>query len=740
MLLVQQGWALPQDPAELLFDVFGSKCKSQGRFTAVALNETRAIEGVLKTLVEQPECKGLSPVLSIAANLEDQLGGIEHQFSNAKNRDLHSYLERLSLYLTVTTSAEEQSYIAREIAETRVQILKSNIDEEERKRMMQMRASKQMSAYIDALSVAYPNLSLCFEKNKYLPLQLAGHLVSLSGGFAWDPIVHSALVLGGRLFSSVFSYFADRKFVSSIKKYRGAKLQASLSCALEALEDTVCDIRDHQKLVKVHRDYRNEVEIPLEWRGYDLFRRFYPRVQEFLKHVESGAEPTSQIQGQRRANLRQLEGNFRATKDLTRGLVSEAERKIELLKAAKQESDTVAVIVGLIDDISSRMGLSDWESGGDTNVYRSAFPPVEQKSRANIWLLTGKRDPDVSALHTQSQPYLIYYNEQVEKLKRVADIKSIKSNLEAIDEAAQVQLDIQKALVLNPDPLGTLTSWTERSLNLSSAGEVMDAIVQYLKALKVDWDKHDEWFADSYAKRDQLELLVNTTGKFTSALQVLRSDAPVSDRLKKILTVMNLEEQDQVITNRLKQIVQMDIEKRIRAGVFAEQRSLETSIRLASEDLLLGLDPGSAHFLNKVKADLDEAEILAKFNLKNFFDFFLSSLLRALEDLQSEAKQWNDYGSGPYSQKIAKFCILSLNAPQILQREFSSLRSFCKGRSLQAMSKGKPLVVDFDRSLQEFGNAPEERLCSYHEFRNQLDIDDLISETGSVFIKKMGLK
>lgn len=725
-----------EDPAMLLFEAFSSKCDSQGRFTARVLNETNALEGVLKTLMNDQECQGLGPVLASLTSLDNQLQSMNDTLWSVQRGDLEAKLQRLGLYYGLANTVEEQSLLATEMAQTQIMILDGDTTEQERRNIATVYAANQMGRYLEVVSEAYPRLQMCFERNQYLPFQLGAHLVSLSGAFTWNPAAYAAMAIGGRLIASLFNYLNNRKFVEGIMKIRGSKLQAGLSCAMESLEKTVCEIRDHRKLLALHREYRKQATLPAEWKGYDLFRRQYPIVQEFLRQVEAGADPNSAMQGMQRSEFRQIEGAYRATVAMTKGRIAEANRKLHLIESDPDGAAAKTVILGLIDDLANDLGFYDSLHRSIDSIFTRVVPSPHQIERIKLWLVTGNPSPSVSGMEAEN-PYAILLNRALEG---ALDTELIGANLNSVLRAGQIQLDLQKTMVLNPDPQGAASTWTRRSLNFGSAGEVMVEWVQYLKTLEDTWRARPQWFQDSFAQRDQLELLIDTRLRFEEVLKILRDEEPkesgarstgsqplqnAREKLRKIMNVMDLQEQDQVITTRLREIVQMDLEKRFRAGELVKEQSLRASIALATEDILVGLYPHTPHYLNRVDTDLNEADVLAKFNIKNFYDFFLKSLIQSLKELKEQADLWKEGPQGANNLKFSRMCILALNAPQLGSKDFKQVVQLCRGRMVQVEVQEESLGVSFDAVIEKTLELPEERLCSYRDLQNRIDLKEL---------------
>lgn len=716
--------ALPVDPASLLFDAFSSRCESQGKFTAIALRETNALIGVLESLLSDPECKsGLQPVLLQVTNLSADLSFLENGFSDDPKKDLEQRASKLALFLTMTSNPRDKVVIADELTQIQLQMIKYDSEKSAQIRASQARATANLSSYVEVLGKIYASQSACFQRNGILPIQLAGHLMALSGGF-FGPVMNASAVLAGRLFASVFDFFQDRKFVQAIKKFRGAKLQAGLSCAIEALEHSICDIQDQRELVRLHENYKFKDEVPMQWRGYDLLQRRYASVRSFLQQVEAGSDPSSDLQGSKRSEFRKTEGSYRATVEKVTGLIGETERKIRVLT---ESNEGEVAVQQQLNNLTEQI-LSAFLNGGDAaNIYLELLPSIEGYTRMNIWIRTGTPNPDVSEFHVQN-PYNAY-------LLRIQEhpltLDTIRKHTQSIHEAASVKLRVLKTLVLNPDVKGALSSWTKRSKNLPSAGETIEELILYLDALSVSWTSHSEWFPSAFAQRDQIQLAKAVSYQFKTVLETLKSEKPDAEKVSEIYSAMQLQEQDQVIFGRLKTLVEMDLEKRLRDGFLSQSNHLEISIRLTTDQLFDALFPGSAYFLSKQKQDLLEAEVLSKWNLKNFFDFFRTSIEAALESLKRESLAWREGAAGPFKNKIAKLCALSLNAPQLESAEFKKIVRFCSGTEIVQPVYRSEVRLAFDEIKSKFSSDPDLRLCSFRRFRNQVDLSELLQQRKS---------
>jgi hypothetical protein len=710
---------LPQDPAALLYDAFSAKCESQGPFTARALRETNAMSNVIETLLNDSECKkGFAPLVQNISTLNNELAFLNDGFENEPRKALEEYASTISVYLATQPGTVDASSLSLELTNAQIQLLKYKSQRDELRRASQARAIQNLSQYVNGLAEVYPNMSLCFERHQTLPIQLASHLMELSGGF-FGPVANAASVLAGRLFSSVFNYFNDMKFVSAIKKFRGTKLQTGLACAAEALEQTVCDIQDRRELLRLHENYRKETSLPVEWQGYNLLERQYPIVQQCLLRIEAGADPQSDLQGSKRSDFRKMEGNYRATIEKCNGLIGETERKIQLLTARNAGKDAVQQLTQNLIDLL----LGNIFEGG-SNIYSSIVPSIEGYQRMAIWLREGSPNPNISSIKV-SGPYSQYLSDIS---SRDLDVQNIKTHLQSIHDSAKAQLDVLRTLVLNPDAQGAISSCFKRTTNLPSAEEVMAEFLNYLRTLQESWIQHPEWFSNRYTQQDQIGLAAKVAERFENTLKALHDNQSYPDKIKAIYLAMNLQEQDQILEGNLRSIVETDLLSHLKAGFLQGSPQLENSIRLANEEIFSALFPGETNLLKKAKNDLHTGEIIAKSNLKNFYDFFRKSLERALDDLKDQGSLWKDEA---HHDQIAKLCVLILNAPQLNTKDFRSIVRKCSGAALVEKVQSGELSVSFDQALKKYAEEPEKKLCSYRRFRNQIDLAETLEQRSS---------
>lgn len=723
----------PEDLGRLLFDAFSSACQP-GAFTQKALNETASLKRIIETLKNDEACRDLNSLYGELVSAERQLRFMLQGLNDEQEDELANYYDRLSLALGVSSNKIEKTQIALELADVRIQFLGLSFDEEEQRRANRYEATLQITQYAETLNAAYAQLGLCFERNKALPLQLASHLLAISGGF-FDPTTNLVFTLVGRLVGSFFEFFNNLRFNKQLKDYRNSNLQAGLTCAMEALERSVCEIQDRRQLIESIQDYRRQEKIPSEWLGYELLTREFPTFRRFLRRVEAGSTAASEQQAAQRASFRIREGRFNAAIEQFSGEIGQA--RIEIAASGADEEAQRRILRNLIDSTLTNIIFSP------DSILREVIPQ-NSTGRARLWLRIGDplpADVDPEGNQRDSFDTLNELDAGTSKFNDIdaltnLDLDALEKNAQAILAAGLTQLSIERQVNIIADPQGALSFWFLRDNQGYTPEEVAKKLIEYFVGLEEWWVDASELFASRDSQVKAIQLVADTRYRFEQVVSIIRSEVPEeyenqpdAYRLDQIYMIMTLREIDQVIADRLNQIVQLDLERRMQLGLLKDQDNLDTIVRLGRESLIESLTPGTIRRLEPLRQDLDEAEPIARANLWHFFKHYREPLTVAVDFLLEQAIVFQEQVFGPATRKAAKFCALAVNDPLILQNQ--KLVQLCEGRTYGYNHQGevtrdffgKPLVLVFsEEDLKQ--KRPEERLCSYRRLRNSIELQE----------------
>lgn len=211
---------------------------------------------------------------------------------------------------------------------------------------------------------------------------------------------------------------------------------------------------------------------------------------------------------------------------------------------------------------------------------------------------------------------------------------------------------------------------------------------------------------------------------------------------KRLFRIFRLQDRDQVISDRVRQLVRMDLEKRLRDGLLEDQENFDILVRLSLEDLQEAMTERNGESSIEVTQDLDEATKYARLNNINFFRHFSEAILMAFDRMEQLGQLYQDSEFGSTYRNTAKLCTLALNHPSFslnfenlsneVEKEvrkkdltfIQSIKARCNHIVLGPNEKGqtaldwesRPIEVVFSERVSQ---PIKERMCSYRRWLNK---------------------
>lgn len=733
------------DPGMLFLEAFGSSCGSRGVFTQRALSDTEVLVRIVETIKNDRNCQGLTPIFSDLISLSAQLEFFKNGFKGERREEIEDQIDRLSYALALETDTLVKASLAAEIAELKLEALRLPYQDDEDIRHSRALATEQFAVYIQTIGQIYPDQALCFENHKTLPIQMAGQILSIAGGL-FDPTINAALTVGGNLISFFVDMFRKFRFIKRLKDYRKTTMQAGLTCAAESLEQIVCDIEDRRDLIAAINEYRDRKEIPEAWMGYELITREFPTFLRFLQLVEAGSPAGSRVQGDQKGSVRRQEGNFYAVIEEVEGEFGQYQ-----LEAPNLSSEA------LIKDRIRRMVNAIRGHIFESSIFVNAIPN-QDRTRASLWLRLGDPNPqDVTADGDPKPVYQILSELNSETSEKFTtqdavfrqQVNEIRTNWNAIREAAEQLLEVERQVNIIADAERAIGAWTIRRNQAFTPEVVAEKFVDYFKKLEVTWSANPGWFNSPQSHEQDLRFLRNTRQMFEETIRVMRAPAdqlvdpfhdPNSDepmvvteeelpmvKAKLIFDAMVLKEKQTVIIDRVNDIVLKDLQKRIQAGLLEDRDSLDVIIRLGGEDLIGSLTPGVTERTVQLSEDLSEAAPIALDNLAFFFKHYRKAMVASIEHLKDMAELYQEGPTGDYTRKVAKLCILNYNDAAILEHD--DLIDECEGVLWGMDHEGRFVTDHFGQNIlaafseKELQNTkPLDRLCKFRRQQNRREL------------------
>lgn len=478
--------------------------------------------------------------------------------------------------------------------------------------------------------------------------------------------------------------------------------------------------------------------------GFELLTRDFSSLHDFLGLLESGNTPETDAQGRTKADFAKTEGEFEANVFKAYGLIGEAEDQIRTLSRKSADSATIQrqireLVTKLADNFISHDYYSPPGDGGTTNFFAQATPGsgiTEKNLRLKIWLLEGSPSPEgatdgSSATERYSNYYSLLENREFTST-------GIRIHLKDVVDVATRILEAERLRRKNEDPQALILSWVERSSRRNSVGIVLQRFITYFTQLRSEWAQNPTWFDSNAQLHDAIAALDDNLTRFQEMLKILERPTVTTStdpqealrervedferKIREIASLMDLRNGNQQISNRVRQIVSLDMEIRLRNGLLADDRGLDATLRLSQLDIAMTLFPQQLENLERVRADLRTAKSMAKQNLSEFFRFFRDSFRRSMEMWWNEGAKWNEPWNGDNKSQISKVCALLLNAPQLQSKEFKSLVDWCLPHSLTAEVGGTTYSLLFADILRG-STSSEARLCAHRDFINEVTLE-----------------
>lgn len=748
----------PVDEGMLFFEAFASKCASNGPFSSRALEDTRTLESIVRTVKDDPACKGLDGLVNAIVTASEQLSFVRQGTEEEQKKNLQDLQRRLTVAYAISIDPAEQASIQQRLAEVQFQLLELPGIQTESRWMQRENAVRNLSNYLQQASEQYATQLNCFENHKTLPAQLGLQLLALSGGF-FDPKINLAVTLAGRMLNSFFNFFSNWKLNKRIEDYRKTTMQAGLSCAMEALEQTVCDLQDQAKLVETLTRVREDDTVAEAWAGYDLYQRDYPIVQKFLRQVEVGSDPTSKDQSDRRRTFNDKETAFKNTRDQVLGLLGDAEEDLRLADLDSDDVRRQSKRGTIIQNLISSMVGTIYGSG---EPYSGTIPGQDRYSALQIWLRIGTPSPTLPAGKNYLSEFLQYLDSPESSYRSVdaqikQDLSQIRDVFNLITSFADDRLGLERYRTINPDKEGALFNWTTSSATGQSPGVVMLKLSEYLKSVEESWKKNPTWFASAAEQETQVNLVVSTRQRFDETLSILNNPMTPAEKLNRIYVIMQLRDHDTIMNTRIHDIVEQDLLKRLREGFLRNDPAiLDTAARISTKSMLESLTPHTPEartaVLTHIQDDILRANSYAQANIMHFYKHYgetVAYVLNYLKDLafnyapRSQKKNGKENFKMPEQtsegSEYSRICILALNDPNLDDGEHDEILKLCEGRELSFRRQSgevaidpyqNPLIVKFDEMMNR---DPLDRLCVYRRYSNRRDLYELLRQRPSAY-------
>jgi hypothetical protein len=306
----------------------------------------------------------------------------------------------------------------------------------------------------------------------------------------------------------------------------------------------------------------------------------------------------------------------------------------------------------------------------------------------------------------------------------------------------QVRMTQELNLVLQPDPLQILSTYSERTSNKwkSSPKDAVKNILKFIKQNRPTEDYENNEFGELYKstilKLENIDkavfgdFIVNTSSCDVSSDEEDGTREPdLGDTIESVLRPQLIDECDKlsksleiifeeaklefgviVFKNRLETIIRIAIDSYIQNNDNADHDHIATLLAADSYLEVLEMISGTDNYA-KIKFDLQKAKPIALRNMTAFTNTFgghINSLFRSNE-------KWVNHKdptiAKTYRDDRAHMCFLLASMPEWPRKV---MKKYCKGMKLESMQSGGP---ETETISNEFLSLPyAQRNCVYSDY------------------------
>ncbi len=704
------------DLAQSLLSAFQGGCQSIGAFTSEALGQSNSLRSLIEGIRNDSECKDWAASVEL---LSSQLNGTRSppQFENLDN--LSQTITELSDMIQAEADPIIKQMLSQELGNLKIEslYLGQNADnylwENRTKRL------SQLNYNLNIFNSSIRANSKCLNKYPGIFLELGGQILSTAGSAnPWGAAVGAGLAGVGTITNFLVDLIKSNLFATSLKKLKITTLTSAYMCALETISNTYCNADETKK--RIEEVAANRINIfNSNWKGLMILENIF-YYNSWMLRVISGTPSGNIATAQIKNEVIELRANYQKDVEQVTGILKEGEQ--ELRNSAPEEGDSIRyqIVNSLVKRFIPSENYPGSGSDGKKTPYSKFF--IKDPSCGPLFFYFSPTDDRVSKV-----PPFTRCETHIENLGlSVPSLDEIKRKTAVILREAKEYVDMRYSLIKETDPELVLLEGEKLSpYNRPSPITLLGIIRNYLNDVLKKYDS-DLGYNTSYT-------ISQTLGEIDKALEVINrplirngassveTKTEASLRLEAIQKILAPDNKDTYLAERLKQVIQFEIRKKLEQGDIPEVLSelvylaLNDEVENLQRFAQLNLETSKYDVLGAMRTSMVNLEVLGK-----VFDKKLEEMFIALD---------KDLKKNPGEESIImaqnRLCILSLSIPQLNKMKF--IPKYCLGKFLESIYDPKVIYIKFN----DFFEKPFTlRACEYNEY---LEKNNLHSKYNQIF-------
>ena len=708
-------------PGQFLLESFSATCSSQGNWTKLALNDSRALISTLENLRDDENCKSITGAISQLTLLESHLSSLDSEY-NSQIEIAKLEGQEIELMSQIANSQDPIVISELEGSLRSIQLDKAGLVALDEQNAYYNPANIQnlYSQILTSTNSAYNTIAanqLCMDNHPGILPSATALAGSVAGAAAYvNPVLGIGIAAATEFVGQTVNYYRSRGYNYQIKNIaNGSTVREGFKCALETLSNRWCQIRDAEKFLKLEaslkrrKSIQSELSLINEINDIDI-----PVFLDWLEKVKAGAPASNSADHQRRTSIIFREASVRVAKSRGEGLFAENRT---LYANARNNIDKYSVIKSIIEDL-----LSALDSAGPSNplveIYNVGYVPFyllglpEQPTYDN-----GTPRP-----FSDFNPFKDWPNGSYQP-----DYQELISNYNQWVDKANARVAQEYNLVFQPDPTQILAIYSEASSNVykRSTAEAVENILKFVTENKPERSQgsvFDDLYDSTIAELETIHTAALGTPNLTEIPCLDTSGYLCDDERRKleiIFQAARLEFGSIFFKNRLETILRVAINEYVKNS--SNTNSNQVAQLLAADSYLEVLSKVSGtDNKTRIKQDLSRAKAVTLSNMISFgqtFGFYINNLMFTNERL---VRHKYPSVAETYKRDRAELCFLLTSLPEWPQ---SIRMSYCYGSQLESDFTDGPKTssIDYNYINQNF----ESRACEYSDFiRNSKIYED----------------
>ena len=693
--------------AKNLNSIFSGTCKTQGQFTAKALNDAESLISIIEEVRDDEDCKSLGATVVRLKSLEQTL--LEIESSNDTPLELEKLKanenEILSQILNSNDAATtiQLEAILRDI-QVQISVVQTQIDYDNRSGNNLRFLYKNVVDSTESALTTISNNTQCLNKNPGVLSSVVALGSSIAAAtYTTYPAYAIGLSAATHILGSTIEYFRKKPYQLILRRITNSTLALEgYRCALEALSDTWCSSKDAERILNLKAKLRSQ-NINNELTSEDVIVQNdheIPAFIDWLTKVNAGVTPSSTSEGERQSRVLYRQAEVESRERIGLGIIQEEEvrfnestpaRKLDALKLVIQK--LVGFSCGGSSEYSVSTVLNEVFAGSST---RAAFYLIGINNE-----LTDSNGNEIGfcSFDAEDSPG---YN---------PDYNLLRTQFNDWIEQARSLVASERVRVMQPDALSTLTLAFDSSSN-SYRIAPLDAMTKIRDFLLLKEN------VESIRNGNAFSLIYNDTisrlNKIITIVEdsILRFDNQSMElALQEIARVANLENGVYLFQNRLEMVVRNTIQSYLQNRINDNQ---ELSSQLLAADSFidtLKIIKGSDN-LALIMNDISNSQHISLNNMNALVDTFGKNIRDILKDIDTNRRETSDPQLRKvYSRSLGQFCLLISSMPTWPK---DIPQKYCLGTSLQSVLNGGPQSPKIDSNYlnQNFSK----RSCGYRNF------------------------